>query len=278
MTNLPSQHPDLALHLTDAALTPLITSARAHHHLEYLSALSHTALDAHESAQRLALGAPQRIMVEHGEGPVLLQTFLSPHTPNTTQHSTTTTTTTSQLSPSTDPPQQRQRQQQQQQQQQHKGALALAVENRGVGSTSTSASASASASSTTEAHPRRGAAAAAAASPEAEDHNNAIYPDEHNNNNTTTNTTTNTNTNTPTLGTLTIDDVDTGPDPNSPPMLLGIVVAATSDSALEARRAAARLERVGREIQGRWAELQGASSAPPGRTRGPQGGDTAAGD
>ncbi|KAI0811368.1 hypothetical protein GGR55DRAFT_98209 [Xylaria sp. FL0064] len=242
MAHLPSQHPNLTLHLTDAALTPLITSARAHQHLEYLTALSHTALDAHESAQRLGLGAPQRIMVEHGDGPVLLQTFLSPHAPSSTptstpaapsqtqQHSTTGTT-----SQPLDPSQQRQRQQQQQ----HKGALALAVENRGGGGGS-----------------------ATIASHEEEDHSDSTYPEahHHNDNNNSKNNTNNSSTS-PGL----IIDIDNdggggggggGANPNAPPMLLGIIVAATSDDAREARWAAARLERVGREIQGRWTELQ----------------------
>ncbi|KAI0971570.1 hypothetical protein F4678DRAFT_89026 [Xylaria arbuscula] len=218
MANLPSQHPDLALHLTDRALTPLITSARANRHLDDLSALSHTALDALESAQRFGLGTPQRIIVEHGEGPILLQTFLSPRRPTATNHATPENNT-SQPSP---PPNS------QAQQPQHQGALALAVENRSSGSTSTV---------TTEAHLRGGAA-----TPDAADQH-PIYRGDNN----------------PDI------IVDGNVDPDNPPMLLGIVVAASTDDAFEARRAAARLERVGREIQGRWLELG------PSPARGPNG-------
>ncbi|KAI1303436.1 hypothetical protein F5Y03DRAFT_185457 [Xylaria venustula] len=221
MANLPSQHPDLALHLTDRALTPLITSARANQRLDDLTALSHTALDAFESAQRLGLGIPQRIIVEHGEGPILLQTFLSPRPPPVNNHASpenSTSTTTSQLPP---PPDSQARQPQ------HQGALALAVENRGSGSTSTL---------TPEAHLRGGAA-----TPDAENH--PIYRVENN----------------PEI--IVDEDEDPSNPDSSTPMLFGIVVAASTEDAFEARRAAARLERVGREIQGRWSELQGPSPA-----------------
>ncbi|KAH8670978.1 hypothetical protein BX600DRAFT_434115 [Xylariales sp. PMI_506] len=50
-------------------------------------------------------------------------------------------------------------------------------------------------------------------------------------------------------------------DPSAPPMLLTTVIAPGADSVLDARRASARLERVGREVQHRWFEsLQQASS------------------
>jgi hypothetical protein len=39
-------------------------------------------------------------------------------------------------------------------------------------------------------------------------------------------------------------------------MLVGLVVAPSADEALEARRLAARLERVGKQVQMRWAEVQ----------------------
>ncbi|KAM4066150.1 hypothetical protein HRG_000292 [Hirsutella rhossiliensis] len=46
------------------------------------------------------------------------------------------------------------------------------------------------------------------------------------------------------------------------PMLVGLVVAASSDEAREARRAAARLEKLGREFQRQWT-LQGAADPTP---------------
>ncbi|KZZ99067.1 hypothetical protein AAL_02618 [Moelleriella libera RCEF 2490] len=46
------------------------------------------------------------------------------------------------------------------------------------------------------------------------------------------------------------------------PMLVGVIVAATSDDAGEARRAAARLERLGREFQKGWLAQADGSSTP----------------
>ncbi|KAF2969601.1 hypothetical protein GQX73_g3982 [Xylaria multiplex] len=222
MADLPSQHPNLALHLTDRALTPLITSGRDDKHLDSLASLSHTALSAHESAQRLGLGTLQRIMVEHDDdGPVLLQTFLSPYppTPISAPQPATGAVTAPQLSSQDSRPNPRQ----------HKGALALAAESRG-----------ASAFETTH---LRGGAAQDDDDDDYEEHEHTIF-----------------------LGdSPAIDDEDE--NPNTPPMLVGIAVGATSDDALEARRAAARLERVGREIQGRWSDFQGLSPAPRGRRR-----------
>ncbi|KAL7938936.1 hypothetical protein V8C35DRAFT_276155 [Trichoderma chlorosporum] len=49
------------------------------------------------------------------------------------------------------------------------------------------------------------------------------------------------------------------------PVLIGVVVAASSDDAREARRAAARLERLGREFQKEWA-AQGLEQDTDGRS------------
>ncbi|KAM6487985.1 hypothetical protein HDV62DRAFT_384944 [Trichoderma sp. SZMC 28011] len=49
------------------------------------------------------------------------------------------------------------------------------------------------------------------------------------------------------------------------PVLIGVVVAASSDDAREARRAAARLERIGREFQKEWA-AQGLEQDTDGRS------------
>ncbi|KAG7120254.1 hypothetical protein HYQ44_004750 [Verticillium longisporum] len=47
------------------------------------------------------------------------------------------------------------------------------------------------------------------------------------------------------------DDLET-PATDAAPMLIGLVVAGTAEEALEARRAAIRLERVAREVQREW--------------------------
>ncbi|KAI8962882.1 hypothetical protein F5Y11DRAFT_321310 [Daldinia sp. FL1419] len=205
MANLPSQHPHLSLHLTDRALTPLISSSsptRSPSRLEALTSLSHAALSAHESALRLGLGAPLRVMVEHDTGPIVLQSFLRadtsptlshsgpafpPSTPHTTIHDNDSAVTPSR--PST------------------------------------------SVSSTTAADPDVGPNGASPSSP--------------------------TNTLEHRLQQLQLPPEPEPEDTNAPPMLVSIVVAPSADEARDARRAAARLERVGRAIQAQWAEVQG---------------------
>ncbi|KAK5987543.1 hypothetical protein PT974_11675 [Cladobotryum mycophilum] len=79
MASLPSQHPNLSLHLTDLSLTPLITSSSSRTHLESLTSLTSSAITSQTAVQRANLGKPQRIMVEYPDsGAVVLQSFLDP--------------------------------------------------------------------------------------------------------------------------------------------------------------------------------------------------------
>ncbi|KAI1081140.1 hypothetical protein F5B20DRAFT_588671 [Whalleya microplaca] len=211
MANLPSQHPHLSLHLTDRALTPLITSASPSRpdqtpHLDALTSLAHTALSAHESAQRLGLGLPQRIAVEHaGGGPVLLQSFLNPISPSS--------------SPSSSP----------------------GKSNRDITRTPTP---SQQQSNGDEAEARARSATAKLqllhlGGPEPASTTRSLVAEDRDGDGD--------------------GDGDReeggGGEANAPPMFVGIVVAPAADDALEARRAAARLERVGREVQARWGEV-----------------------
>ncbi|KUJ18143.1 uncharacterized protein LY89DRAFT_668326 [Mollisia scopiformis] len=78
----------LALHLADRALTPIISSSRqpssnspaqTRSQAQALSSLTTTAVTAYESASRLGLGVPERIMIEtHSSGPIVLHSYLSP--------------------------------------------------------------------------------------------------------------------------------------------------------------------------------------------------------
>ncbi|KAF4785341.1 hypothetical protein HER10_EVM0005412 [Colletotrichum scovillei] len=166
MTSLPSQHPSLALHLTDRALNPILTSAHSQSQLEALTSLTTTSLTAHAAANRFSLGPAQRIIVEHGPGsPVVLASFLN-------------------------------------------GADALP--NSGGESSVPSASKPSS---------RPVSSGLAGAASIAESSSNAA------------------------------------------PMLVGVVVAATGEEAMEARRAAGRLERVGREFQREWVAEEGTGDA-----------------
>ncbi|KAL7909686.1 hypothetical protein GGI35DRAFT_479940 [Trichoderma velutinum] len=169
MSSLPSQHPNLSLHLTDLTLTPLITSSSSPTHLESLTSLTSSAITSQTTAQRANLGRPQRIMVEYPDsGAVVLQSYLDPR------------------------------------------------ESGGGHSESESAS--------KYKHDHEAGADA--------------DPDD--------------------ATARTGDDVVA-------PVLIGVVVAASSDDAREARRAAARLERIGREFQKEWA-AQGLEQDTDGRS------------
>ncbi|PTB64180.1 hypothetical protein BBK36DRAFT_1124878 [Trichoderma citrinoviride] len=188
MSNLPSQHPTLALHLTDLTLTPLITSASSPAHLESLTSLTSSAITAQTAAQRANLGRPQRIMVEYPDsGAVVLQSYLDPR---------------------------------------ESGGGGGGVLESEAGSVSKYK----------------------------HDHGHGHGHDAE--------------------ADVDVDvDVDVEADDATartaddagPPVLIGVVVAASSDDAREARRAAARLERIGREIQKEWA-AQGLDNDTDGRS------------
>jgi hypothetical protein len=87
MATLPSSSSPLALHLSDRALTPIISSshgpasnnsAQLRSQAEALSSLTTTAITAYEIASRLGLGAPERIMIEtSSSGPIIFHSYLS---------------------------------------------------------------------------------------------------------------------------------------------------------------------------------------------------------
>ncbi|KAI9742290.1 MAG: hypothetical protein M1818_004190 [Claussenomyces sp. TS43310] len=82
MTSLSAHHPSLALHLTDPALGPLVSSSTTRPSLEALNALQTASLTTYTTAARLGLGLPQRVMIETARGgPVLLHSYLSPQSP-----------------------------------------------------------------------------------------------------------------------------------------------------------------------------------------------------
>jgi len=86
--SLPSTSSPLVLHLSDRALTPIVSSSRSsstnHQSRESrtqaqaLSSLTSTAITAYDTASRLGLGVPLRIMIETTSGPLILHSFLNP--------------------------------------------------------------------------------------------------------------------------------------------------------------------------------------------------------
>lgn len=172
MANLPSKHPNLAIHLVDRTLTPLITSSHTQLQSQSLASISQVALLTYETAQRLGLGSPQRIMIEHASnGPILLHSFLDPSTGKLTRSQYNSNST---LNPLVDI-----------------GSLDL----RDTSETGTNQRHSAQLSGESD-------------GPE--------------------------------------DDAD------APPLLLGTVITRSPETVLEARRAAARLERIAKEVQAKW--------------------------
>ncbi|KAH8811709.1 hypothetical protein F5884DRAFT_783104 [Xylogone sp. PMI_703] len=89
MAALQSSNPHLAIHLSDRSLTPLVSSSSRstatasgnNTQAQALSSLTTAAISAYDSASRLSLGLPQRVMIETSDaGPVILHSFLNPQT------------------------------------------------------------------------------------------------------------------------------------------------------------------------------------------------------
>ncbi|KAJ1326661.1 DUF5308 domain-containing protein [Microdochium nivale] len=260
MANLINRHPDLALHLSDRTLTPLVSSARDQNRHDALASLSHTALYAHLTAQRLGFGKPKRIIVEHANnGPLVLQSFISVDP--------SAKPLVSPLSP----------------QRPSVPGSELATPQQGSGPTTkshsnhnnnhnkdyTSASSSRGTATPVAGTPANGGPASPFESPSSGisprqtywGHNNAAGslgdyiqrggPDG------VAVTSIPPELALPRPGLISIDDeddFDEEEDGNAPPMLVSIVVAGSADQTSSARRAAAGLERLGRVVQERWTE------------------------
>ncbi|KAM0333385.1 hypothetical protein ACHAQA_002046 [Verticillium albo-atrum] len=261
MTSLPSQHPSLSLHLSDRNLHPILTSARSDTQLEALTSLATTSLTAHAAAHRLALGHPQRLMVEHGPGaPVVLTSYLDPAAalslsaaPAAPSSATSPHRAASPSAP---------------------GAAAAA----NSASLTPAAAAAADPSPSTLAHSAlapptdllaattlsgpdatTAAAAAATSSSSSSRPNGAPAPRSrpHTRDSSRAITTANAAAAAAPAGKRkpaqrrAQEDPETSPV-DAAPMLVGVVVASTAEEAFEARRAAVRLERVAREVQREW--------------------------
>jgi hypothetical protein len=233
MAHLPSHYPSLALHLSDRALTPIISSSagsgpgapddRDHDRLPALTALTSTALAAHDAAQRLDLGSPLRLVVEFADaGPVVLSAFLDPPTAAYGGNNAAAVS----------------------------AVPATAGDEAGGPSAAIAADADAVVNGT---EPFAGTGARMP--------HNSPY----------------TSTQRPSRAELLSELAPAaghgggGPSPaaaDGPPMLLGVVVAPDADHWGEARRAAARLERVGRAMQAALAaeEPRRAVGRPPGES------------
>ncbi|KAI0179176.1 hypothetical protein GGR52DRAFT_588933 [Hypoxylon sp. FL1284] len=252
MANLPSQHPHLGLHLADRSLTPLVSSSRTRPQLDALTSLTHAALGVHESALRLGLGAPQRVMVEHAAaGPVLLQSYMragagagagvesaAPTSSFAAAAATTTATTATNnsnnnngttpnnnLTSSTAPP------------------SSAATSTSQPPTAATTNGISPNRTSSTPSPPPPSASASQPPADEASAVERRLQQLRFETG--------------PGTSPSPEDDEEEGEEGGAPaPMLVGVVVAPGPDDARDARRAAARLERVGREVQARWAEAR----------------------
>ena len=73
-----SHSPTISYHLTDREKTPVTTSAASQPQFDSLTSLAATALTTLSAASRLGLGTPERVVVEHAGGRVVLCSFLDP--------------------------------------------------------------------------------------------------------------------------------------------------------------------------------------------------------
>ena len=248
MANLPQKHPHLGIHLTDRALTPLITSARPQQQQqqqqrEALTALSRAALAAHEAASRLGLGSPQRVAVEHRDaGPVVLQSFMSASSASASPAPSSSSPASSRRAG------------------RGRGGGGAGANGGGIVSGGDGGPRDQDDRNDTGREDGGDTATAADAKDENED-NDDDRDEERRTHDTLHNTTARLRQ--VQLGHDDDDDhndrgyegrSEDGDGADVPPMLVGVVVAPSADEALGARRAAARLERVGREVQARWAE------------------------
>lgn len=221
MTSLPARHPRMALHLTDRALTPIISSSSPHSSsaddASALQALTTTAFASHDTAQRLGLGPPTRLIVEYESsspspssptaaattttvaGPIVLHSFLDPTADTASPSSTPTPPPPTATTGATEA-------------QQGPGASI-----NGVASPATATAATSAAGESSQSQPSSSVAAPPGAPPSSS-------------------------------GGGTVGGSSSAAE-SGVPALLAMVVAPGPEDLREARRAVARLERVGRGFQ-----------------------------